>query len=175
MTRITVPFLDANIIDATVVAWHKSPGDRVTEGELIAEVSTDKAAYEIEAPASGILLAVFAPVKSLIPVKYILGLIGEEGEADPAAEEFNAACIAAYRSAARAADPGLAAAASAAGVAVPAPSAAPSSPAASRLRATPKARRLAQSKGLDLAEIAKATGAAMITEAVIESYLASAK
>lgn len=167
MTRITVPFLDANIVDATVVAWHKAVGDQVAAGELIAEVSTDKAAYEIEAPASGELLAVFAPVKSLIPVKFILGLIGEKGESDQAAESFNADCMAAYRS----------------GVAASQPSgiqtskhpnlqaSKPLSADAGRLRATPKARRLAQSKGLDLAEIAKATGAGMITEAVIEAYL----
>lgn len=169
MTRITVPFLDANIVDATVVAWHKAVGDQVSAGELIAEVSTDKAAYEIEAPASGELLAVFAPVKSLIPVKFILGLIGEKGETDPAADEFNNGCMAAYRADSIGVQSSAAPAPSASPSGVSSAPAAPS--AAGRLRATPKARRLAQAKGLDLAEIAKATGAEMITEAVIEAFI----
>ena len=52
-------------------------------------------------------------------------------------------------------------------------SAAPATPATGAspaLRATPKARRYAQSKGIDLAEVARATGASMITEAIIMQY-----
>ena len=51
----------------------------------------------------------------------------------------------------------------------------PANPSAPRLRATPKARRLAQAKGIDLANVQKATGAEMITEAILEAYLAGGK
>ena len=44
-----------NMVEATVVAWHKSPGDHVEEGEPVVAVETDKVELEIEAPASGVL------------------------------------------------------------------------------------------------------------------------
>ncbi len=166
MTRITVPFLDANIVDVTVVKWRKAVGEAVAAGEVAVEVSTDKAAFEIEAPSSGTLLAVFAPEKSIVPIKFVLGLIGAAGEEDASATADNAALMAAYRSS-------LAAPAAAAAAPKPTPAGAAPAPAASAspaLRATPKARRYAQSKGIDLAEVARATGATMITEAIIMQY-----
>ena len=166
MTRIIVPFLDANILDVTVVKWLKAPGDAVASGEVVAEVSTDKAAFEIEAPAAGTLLAVLAPEKSIVPVKYVLGLVGAPGEEDAAASADNAALMAAYRAAAAA--PSV----TAASPAPPsAPSATPAPGGAQPLRATPKARRYAQANGIDLADVAKATGAAMITEAILMQYV----
>lgn len=166
MTRIIVPFLDANILDVTVVKWLKAPGDAVASGEVVAEVSTDKAAFEIEAPAAGTLLAVLAPEKSIVPVKYVLGLVGAPGEEDAAASAENAALMAAYRAAAAA--PSV----TAASPAPPsAPSATPAPGGAQPLRATPKARRYAQANGIDLADVAKATGAAMITEAILMQYV----
>ena len=167
MTRITVPFLDANIVDVTVVKWRKAIGDAVSAGEVAVEISTDKAAYEIEAPATGTLLAVFAPEKSIVPVKFALGLIGDAGEEDSSATADNAALMAAYR--ASLAAPAVAPKAAIAGT--PAASGASSAAAASpTLRATPKARRYAQAKGIDLAEVARATGASMITEAILMQY-----
>ena len=166
MTRITVPFLDANIVDVTVVKWRKAVGESVAAGEVAVEISTDKAAYEIEAPASGTLLAVFAPEKSIVPIKFVLGLIGNAGEEDLSATADNAALMAAYRAslAAPAATAAVPKPASAGAAAAPAVGAAPA------LRATPKARRYAQSKGIDLAEVARVTGASMITEAIIMQY-----
>ena len=161
MTRITVPFLDANIVDVTVVKWRKAIGDAIAAGEVAVEISTDKAAFEIESPAAGTLLAVFAPEKSIVPIKFVLGLIGASGEDDSTATADNAALMAAYRASMAAPT----AAPRAASTAIPA---APN--ATSALRATPKARRYAQSKGIDLAEVARATGASMITEAIIMQY-----
>ena len=165
MTRITVPFLDANIVDVTVVKWRKAIGDAMTAGEVAVEISTDKAAFEIEAPATGTLLAVFAPEKSIVPIKFVLGLIGDAGEDDPSVAADNAALMAAYRAS-------LAAPSSSAPESKPATAPAPTAPATASpaLRATPKARRYAQSKGIDLAEVARATGATMVTEAIIMQY-----
>ena len=169
MTRITVPFLDANIVDVTVVKWRKVIGEAISAGDVIVEISTDKAAFEIEAPASGTLLAVFAPEKSIVPIKFVLGLIGVAGEDDPSAPADNAALMAAYRAslAAPAIAPKTAIATPPAPAATGTSSPAGASPA---LRATPKARRYAQSNGIDLAEVARITGASMITEAIIMQY-----
>ncbi len=163
MTRIIVPAIDTNIIDVTVTAWHKRPGDKVAAGEIVAELTTDKAAFDLEAPADGTLLAILAAEKSVVPVGFILALVGKAGEEDPDAAATNAALLASYR--ANAAPPGPEARAT---VAV---AASVASPGGGRLRATPKARRLAQAHGLDLAAIQGRTGAEIVTEAVLAPFL----
>lgn len=153
MTRIIIPQLDVNLVDVTVTRWNKQPGETVTAGECLAELTTDKAVYELEAPADGTLLAVYAASKSVVPTGFIAGLIGAPGEDDPSAETDNAALMAAYRGS-------------------PAPVApAPARERPARVRATPRARRLAQEKGLDLAQIQAETGAEVIDEAILAPYL----
>ena len=82
----------------------------------------------------------------------------------------NAALMAAYRASLAAPAVSAAGPKPAAAVAPAASAAAPAAGASPALRATPKARRYAQSKGIDLAEVALATGASMITEAIIMQY-----
>lgn len=156
MTRIIIPQLDANLVDVTITHWRKQVGDPVAAGESVAELTTDKAAYELEAPAAGTLLFIYAAEKSVVPTGFAVGLIGAPGESDPEAEAANAARLAAFRG-------------------TPAtPSAVPSAGAkerAARVRATPRARRLAQEKGLDLAKIQAETGAELIDEKVLAPFL----
>src|SRR5512147_1414612 len=66
----------------TLLRWFKSAGDSVTKGEPLMEVETDKAAVEIEAPASGILRNVTAQVGDVIPVGQRIALILAPGESD---------------------------------------------------------------------------------------------
>jgi pyruvate/2-oxoglutarate dehydrogenase complex dihydrolipoamide acyltransferase (E2) component len=154
-TRIRVPQLDANTIDVTVTAWHKQPGEGVVAGETIGELTTDKAAFDLEAPASGTLLAILAAPRSVVPAGYVIGVIGDPGDADPDAAADNATLLAAYR-ASTGASPAAAAAAQ---------------PAAGRVRATPKARRLAQQHGIDLARVQAETGVEVVDEAALTPYL----
>ena len=151
MTRIIIPQLDVNLVDVTVTRWRKEVGDTVAAGESLAELTTDKAVYELEAPAAGTLLAVYAAEKSVVPTGYIVGLIGAAGEEDDGAEAENEAMMAAYRG--------------------PAAAPAPSRDRAARVRATPRARRLAQEKGVDLSKVQAETGAEVIDEAVLAPYL----
>ena len=164
MTRFTVPLLDANLVDVTVTRWMRNPGDRVEKGELVAEVTTDKAAFELECPADGTLLEVYAPLKSIVPVGYVLALVGEPGESDPEIAAHNKALL---EKAAR--ENGVASAKPAGTPAQKSTVAA--APTASTIRATPKARRIARENGVDLAEVAAATGATIVTEAVLSEYL----
>ena len=56
MTKsVIIPKSGMGITEGEVVRWLKAEGDRVSEGEVIAEVETAKATIEIEAPASGVL------------------------------------------------------------------------------------------------------------------------
>jgi len=153
MTRIIIPQLDVNLVDVTVTRWRKQPGDRVEAGESLAELTTDKAVYELEAPAAGTLLAVYAADKSVVPTGFIVGLLGDPGEDDPAITAANEALMTAYRG--------------------PAAAPAPARDRPARVRATPRVRRIAQEKGIDLAQVQAATGAEIIDEAVLETYLAS--
>lgn len=178
MTRIIVPFLDANILDVTVVKWHKAVGDAVAEGEVVAEVSSDKAAYEIESPVAGTLLAVFAPEKSIVPVKTILALVGAPGETDDGAAADNARILSEYRATMLGAPVAQRAANQAPvgrQISGPAPAALHDDKVAQPpLRATPKARRLAEARGIDLSEVARANGgAAMVTEKMVADFAAS--
>ncbi|QKD00528.1 thiamine pyrophosphate-dependent enzyme [Mesorhizobium loti] len=65
---ITMPFGDLTVSEGTVVKWLKAVGDPVKEGELIAEIETDKAVVEIEAPISGTLSAIDQPVGAVVPM-----------------------------------------------------------------------------------------------------------
>ena len=184
VTRLTVPFLDANMIDVTVTAWRKKPGDLVQAGEIVAELTTDKATFELEASGSGTVLEILAAPKSIVPSGYILALLGTPGEADPAAVTFNQALMEKHRvetgthtvgalprSAMRdepaSDDQGLARA----HPRTPPTSHLTTATGTARIRATPRARRLAQEQGLDLARIQTETGAAVVDEAVLQKYL----
>jgi pyruvate/2-oxoglutarate dehydrogenase complex dihydrolipoamide acyltransferase (E2) component len=153
MTRIIIPQLDANIVDVTVSRWRKTIGEPVSAGETVVELTTDKAVYELEAPASGVLLAVYAQPKSIVPAGYIVGLVGSAGETDDAAAAANEELMLAYRG--------------------PAEAPAAVRERAPRVRATPRARRLAQEQGIDLAKVQAETGAAVVDETVLAPYLKS--
>src|SRR5688500_18946846 len=54
-TEVRVPQLPESIADATLVAWHKKPGDAVKRDENLADLETDKVVLEVPAPANGVL------------------------------------------------------------------------------------------------------------------------
>jgi hypothetical protein len=53
--EIKVPQLPESVTDATLVSWHKKPGDIVSRDENLVDLETDKVVLEVPAPASGIL------------------------------------------------------------------------------------------------------------------------
>src|SRR5262249_9508464 len=54
-TEIRVPQLPESVADATLVAWHKQPGDTVRRDENLADLETDKVVLELPAPANGVI------------------------------------------------------------------------------------------------------------------------
>jgi pyruvate/2-oxoglutarate dehydrogenase complex dihydrolipoamide acyltransferase (E2) component len=72
---IVLPKAGMNMVEATIVAWHKSPGDRVEEGEPIVDIETDKVEMQVEAPVSGVLREVLVNVDEDAPVGATLGVI----------------------------------------------------------------------------------------------------
>ena len=57
--EIIIPEIGEGVTEATIVAWHKSVGDAVAEGELIVEIMTDKVNIEIDSVGSGVLAEIF--------------------------------------------------------------------------------------------------------------------
>jgi pyruvate dehydrogenase E2 component (dihydrolipoamide acetyltransferase) len=55
---VTLPKWGMNMVEGTVSEWHKEVGDRVVEGEDIAEISTDKVDSPLESPCSGTLVEI---------------------------------------------------------------------------------------------------------------------
>ena len=53
--EVRVPQLPESVADATLVAWHKKPGDAVNRDENLVDLETDKVVLEVPAPAAGVL------------------------------------------------------------------------------------------------------------------------
>ena len=73
--------------EGTLVAWKKKKGDKVSAGEVLAEIETDKATMEWESPEDGTLTEIYVEEGGKINVGDKIAFIGEEGEEAPTKEE----------------------------------------------------------------------------------------
>ena len=72
---ILLPKAGMNMVEATVIAWRKSPGETVEAGEVIVELETDKVELQVQAPATGVLREILVVEGEDAPVGATLGLI----------------------------------------------------------------------------------------------------
>ena len=79
-TIITMPRLSDTMTEGTVATWLKKVGDKVSEGDILAEIETDKATMEFESFNEGTLLHIGIPAGETAPVDSLLAIIGKEGE-----------------------------------------------------------------------------------------------
>ena len=77
---VTMPRLSDTMEEGTVAKWLKKVGDKVEEGEILAEIETDKATMEFESFYNGTLLHIGIPEGDGAPVDALLAIIGDEGE-----------------------------------------------------------------------------------------------
>jgi pyruvate dehydrogenase E2 component (dihydrolipoamide acetyltransferase) len=86
--EIVMPRVDMDMASGRMGRWHAPEGAHVEKGETLFEIETDKAAMEVDAPASGVLQYVAASEGDVLPVGACIGWIVAEGEAfaPPAAE-----------------------------------------------------------------------------------------
>jgi len=77
--EITVPQLPESVTDATLVAWHKKPGDAVSRDENLVDLETDKVVLEVPAPVSGTLTEVRVGNGTTVTAGDILAIL-EEGD-----------------------------------------------------------------------------------------------
>jgi pyruvate dehydrogenase E2 component (dihydrolipoamide acetyltransferase) len=88
MSEVNMPKLSDTMEEGTVIEWKKKSGDPVKKGDVLAEVESDKASFELEADAEGVLSIVVDAGKAM-PVGAVIANIGKEGAA-PAKSEAEA-------------------------------------------------------------------------------------
>ncbi|WP_338331362.1 pyruvate dehydrogenase complex dihydrolipoamide acetyltransferase [Acetobacter sp. LMG 32666] len=148
--EILMPALSPTMTEGKIARWLKKEGDTVSNGDVLAEIETDKATMEVEAIEDGIFGRILVPEGAEgVAVNTPIAIMVEEGEAVPEASTASATA-----NAAPAAAPTPAVTASA-----PAPAVTPQQAErpTNRIVASPLARRIAAAKGVDLATL-KGTG-----------------
>lgn len=138
--QILLPKLGETMTEATIEKWHKREGDAIKKGEVILEITTDKATLEVEATVAGILRKVLAPEKATLPVNAVIALAGEANDPLPANLNDLLAAAQSGQAAAPAAETKKAEDAPAAAADAPATSAAPTGERFASPRARAKAR-----------------------------------
>jgi 2-oxoglutarate dehydrogenase E2 component (dihydrolipoamide succinyltransferase) len=87
-TEIRVPQLPESVADATLVAWHKQPGEAIKRDENLADLETDKVVLEVPAPANGVVREIKIQSGTVVTSGQLLAIIEEgaaSGVAAPAA------------------------------------------------------------------------------------------
>ena len=79
-TIINMPRLSDTMEEGTVASWLKQVGDKIEEGDILAEIETDKATMEFESFHEGTLLHIGVQAGETAPVDVLLAIIGDEGE-----------------------------------------------------------------------------------------------
>jgi pyruvate dehydrogenase E2 component (dihydrolipoamide acetyltransferase) len=142
--------------EATVGRWLVAEGDTVQADQPVAELITDKVAYEYHSPAAGTIRILLTPEKSVVPVGTALAVAGAADEPIDNLEEL----LECNRRLANERDAQLR-------MVQQATAGEETAPAASRqsgpVRATPAARRLARERGIDLATVRGSGPGGMIT------------
>lgn len=78
--ELIMPKLGMAMVEGTVTAWKKKPGDLVKKGEGVVEISSEKIEMELESPADGVLLQINVAEGGVVPIGTVLGAVGEPGE-----------------------------------------------------------------------------------------------
>src|SRR5256714_1545539 len=87
MPEIQMPKLSDTMTEGTLVSWKKKKGDKVSTGDVIAEIETDKATMEWESPEDGTITEIYVEEGGKVNVGDKIAFIGGEGEEAPKKEE----------------------------------------------------------------------------------------
>lgn len=181
--KITMPALSPTMEEGNLAKWLVKEGDKVSAGDVIAEIETDKATMEVEAVDEGIVAKIVVPAGTEgVKVNSLIAVLADEGEdVAEAAKAASGDAPAAAPKAETAPAPAPASAPAAAPVAA-APAAAPAPVAASapapaakgeRLFASPLARRVAKDAGVELAAVSGTGPHGRIIRKDVEAAIAS--
>lgn len=141
VTNIVMPKLSLTMKEGTVGKWYKKEGDPVLKGEPVVEVVSEKATYDLEAPASGILRKIIAEEGVDVPVNASIGIIGSADETLPEKEAPAEA------------------------------PAKPGSESEKRVLASPAAKRLARERGIDISAVEGSGLEGRVSEEDVERFV----
>ena len=159
---VTMPRLSDTMTDGTVATWLKKVGDKVTEGDILAEIETDKATMEFESFNAGTLLFIGIPEGGTAPCDSLLAIIGPAGtDIAGIAENFKAS--------------GSVAPVEAVKEAVSEPTStseqAPASSSNERVFVSPLARKIAEEKGINLSQVNGSGENGRIIKSDVENFV----
>ena len=86
-TDVLVPDLPESVADATLIAWHKKEGDKVSKYENLADLETDKVVLEVTAPQSGILGKILKKDGAVVNTGEVLAVIEAQAETEEGPKE----------------------------------------------------------------------------------------
>ena len=157
---IRMPRMSDTMEEGNIVGWQKAEGEEVEAGDLLAEIETDKATMDFDAPVDGVLLHI-AVKEGPVPIGGVIAVIGEQGEdwksqlKDANQESAPAAMVEDKPSA----EP------------EPAITTATNDTADQRIKASPLAKSIAKDSGVDLAKITGSGDHGRIVKRDIEAFL----
>lgn len=170
-TVITMPKMSDTMTEGIIASWLKKVGDKVSSGDILAEVETDKATMELESYNDGTLLYTAVEAGKGVAVDGIIAIIGEPGtDYKPLLSQTKPAAAPAPQAPVASAAPGPVAASA------PAPQAAPQHISSSngRVIASPLAKKLAEEKGIDLHAVSGSGDGGRIIKRDVENFVPSA-
>lgn len=173
---IYMPKLSDTMTEGVVAEWSKKVGDKVSSGEVLAEIETDKATMEFESFYDGVLLHIGVEKGKTAPVNSILAIIGQAGEdvsaliasgnAPATATKVEAAPVAATTPSP---EPVKEAPAAKPAVAASAPQLVANTN--GRVIASPLAKKLAEEKGIDIAAVAGTGDGGRVVKRDVDHYV----
>jgi pyruvate dehydrogenase E2 component (dihydrolipoamide acetyltransferase) len=182
MAEVTMPRLSDTMSEGSVGRWLKKPGDAVADGEIIAEIETDKATMELQAFESGTLQKILVPEGQTVPIGQTIAIIGDgaapaeeaaappEQKSQPAAAPAEAAAPPEQKSQPAAAAPTPEAKTETQPQASPPASKSNGQANDERIKASPLARRMADERGIDLRQVQGTGPGGRIIKENIESF-----
>jgi pyruvate dehydrogenase E2 component (dihydrolipoamide acetyltransferase) len=180
---VTMPKLGFDMAEGTLISWAKKEGEAVAQGELLAEIETDKATVEVESNFSGTVRKHLVSEGAIVPVSTPIAVIGAPDEAidfealasEAAAQSGGAEGPPAAQQPAEQPPAEAPPAQAAPPVVTPAPTPLPSADGhlPGGVKASPLARRIAAQNGLDIAAIPATGPSGRVVKKDVEAYLAA--
>ena len=168
---VRMPALSDTMTTGTLVAWHAKVGDKVTMGDLLAEIETDKAVMEFQSLYDGVLLHIGVEEGASVPVDTIIAIIGKEGE------DVNALLASANTNATAPAAAEEKEAAKELEKIETLTNTIVSTPTANddRVKASPLAKAIAKEQGIDISQVKGSGDEGRVVRKDVEAFMASAQ
>ena len=163
---VTMPRLSDTMTEGTVATWLKKVGDEIKEGDILAEIETDKATMEFESFNSGTLLFIGINEGQSAPVDSVLAIIGPAGtDVTGIAENYKKGGAAPVTETAASGAPETSNTSSSSQL--------PASDSSERVFASPLAKQIAKDKGINLSQIKGSGENGRITKSDVENFTPS--